>query len=167
MMRTRLWYELTQAKYNDRYVCLLIGHQRQILNFFNLVITAFSTAGIMGWKLWDKLPIVACGIIATISLAKLIQPHLIPSDKQIEKLDKVADFYFDFYLQLEKLWFDHEAGRITELEMQTQFHSLKQTEREINRVVNEVHKKPNKKVATKSKSECDLFFQRAFNTSII
>ena len=107
-MRTRLWYELAQAKYNDRYICLLIGRQRQILNGFNMVVAVFSTAGIMGWKFWDNLPVVACGIIAAISLIKLVQPHLIPSDKQIEKLDKVADFYFDFYLKLEALWFDHE-----------------------------------------------------------
>lgn len=163
-MRNRLWYELAQAKFNDKYACLLIGHQRQSLNAFNLIITAFSTAGIMGWKLWDKLPIVACAIIATISLAKMVQPHIIPSDKQIEKLDKVADFYFDFYLKLEKIWFDYEHKRISELELQNQFHTLKQTEREINKIVNEVHKKPKRKIAIKSQNECDLFFQKAFNT---
>jgi hypothetical protein len=163
-MRTRLWYELTQAKYNETYLCNSIGRQRTILNIFNMTITIFSTAGIMGWKLWDDLPVIACTIIAIISLAKLIQPHLIPSDKQIEKLDKVSDFYYDFYLKLEKTWFDFENDRITDIEMLEKFQDLKQTEREINRIVNEIHKSANKKIAQTSKLECDIFFQKAFNT---
>lgn len=166
LMRTRLWYELAQAKYNDRYICLLIGRQRQILNGFNMVVAVFSTAGIMGWKFWDNLPVVACGIIAAISLIKLVQPHLIPSDKQIEKLDKVADFYFDFYLKLEALWFDHENELITNKIMQDKFQELKQSEREINKIINEIHKKPNKHISIKAQNECDIFFQKAFNTTL-
>lgn len=163
-MRLRIWYELTQAKYYETYVCNLIGRQRYLLNIFNLTITIFSTAGIMGWKFWNDLPVIACFIIAGISLAKLIQPHLIPSDKEIEKLDKVSDFYYDFYLKLEKIWFDYENNRITEVELLDLFHNLKQSEREINRIVNEVHKTTNKKLANLAKIECDTFFEKSFNT---
>ena len=163
-MRSRLWYELAQAKYNEEYTCNLIGYQWNILNFFNLVITIFSTTGIMGWKFWNNLPALACAIIALISIAKLVQPHLLPSDKQIEKLDKVSDFYYDFYLKLEKLWFDSENDRINDTELLHEFQKLKQTEREINRIVNEIHKSTNKKLAKKSQIECDNFFQRAFYT---
>ncbi|KOS07226.1 hypothetical protein AM493_15165 [Flavobacterium akiainvivens] len=162
-MRARLWYELAQAKYSETYTCTLIGYQRGVLNIFNLIITVFSTAGIMGWKIWSDLPALACGIIAFISLAKLAQPHLIPSDKQIEKLNKVSDFYYDFYLKLEKIWFDYENDRIDDTELLQKFQELKQTEREINRIVNEIHKSTNKKLARKAQTECDNFFQRAFN----
>lgn len=164
-MRSRLWYELAQAKYSEVYTCNLIGYHRKLLNIFNLTVTIFSTAGIMGWKIWSDLPAIACAIIAVISLAKLAQPHLIPSDKQIEKLDKVSDFYYDFYLKLEKIWFDFENDRISDIELLAQFQQLKQTEREINRIVNEIHKSPNKTIAKKSQTECNAFFQRAFNTT--
>lgn len=164
-MRSRLWYELAQAKFNDRYVCLLIGHQRSIINKYNIIIATFSTAGIMGWKIWDNLPVIACGIIAIISLIKLLQPHIIPSDKQIEKLDRIADFYFNFYLQLEALWFDFDNDRITEAVLQEKFHVLKQTEREINKVVNEVHKNPKSRLVNKAQSESDIFFKNSFNTN--
>lgn len=163
-MRFRLWYELGQAKFNEIYTCNLICHQRKWLNYFNLVITFFSTAGVMGWKIWNEIPVIACSIIAIISLSKLIQPHLIPSEKQIEKLDKVSDFYYDFYLRLEKIWFDFEKGNIDEAKMMELFHGLKQTEREINRILNEIHKSPNKKISKLSKLESDIFFKNAFNT---
>lgn len=165
-MRNRLWYEMVQAKYNNQYTCLLIAYQREILNWFNIAVALFSSAGVMGWKFWDKIPIVACGIIAAISLAKLIQPHLIPSDKQIEKLDKIADFYFGFHLKIERIWFDFENNVIDESQMLTLLHELKETERNINQLVNEVHKKENKKLSKKAKIECDNFFLKAFNTSI-
>ncbi len=165
-MRDRLWYEMTQAKYNNQYTCFLIAYQRQVLNVFNILVAIFSTAGVMGWKFWDKMPIVACCIIAAISLAKLIQPHIIPSDKQIEKLDKIADFYFGFHLKTERIWFDFDNNTIDESQMLTLLHELKETEREINQIVNEVHKKQNKKLAKKAKEECDNFFLKAFKTSI-
>ncbi|KAF2336322.1 hypothetical protein [Flavobacterium daemonense] len=164
-MRTRLWYELTQAKYNETYLCHLIARQRRLLNIFNLIVTVFSTAGIMGWKIWNNLPVISCVIIAVISLAKLIQPHLIPSDKQIEKLDKVCDFYYDFYLKLEEIWFHFENDKLSEIEMLEKFQNLKQTEREINQIINEIHKSPKKKLALLSETECHNFFKKAFNTT--
>ena len=39
------------------------------------------------------------------------------TQKQIEQFDKVSDFYYDFYLKLEKIWFDYEKDRITEEEV--------------------------------------------------
>ncbi|HEY1019278.1 MAG TPA: hypothetical protein VGE25_09785 [Sediminibacterium sp.] len=163
-MRNRLWYELTQAKHNETYICLIVAQQRRLLNFFNVIITVFSSAGVMGWKMWDKLPVIACIIIALISLGKLIQPHVLPSEKQIEKLDKANDFYFNFYLKLEEIWFDHECERLTDYEMQRKFHNLKQTEREVNLELNQIHKKINRNIEKMTKLECDKFFLKAFNT---
>lgn len=162
-MRTRLWYEMAQAKMNEQYLTLLIGHQRRVMNNFNLVVTLFSTAGIMGWKVWDKLPLVACFVIAAISLVKLVQQNIIPTDKQIERLEKASDFYFDFYLGLERIWFDFEKDRIDELEMQNRLHSLKQTERQTNQIINEAHKRINKKISQKAEIESQQFFSKAFN----
>ncbi len=162
-MRTRLWYEMGLAKFNERYLTLLIGKQRLCLNYFNLTITVFSTGGFMGWRLWDKLPLVSCIIISSISLLKLIQQNIIPSEKQIEKLDKASDFYFNLHLELEKLWFDFENDRIDEKEMQNKFHELKQTERPINQIINELHKRENKKLAIIAEKESIQFFNKAFN----
>ena len=62
------------------------------------------------------------------------------------------------------MWFDYEEGRIGDAEMQAQFHALKQTERDINKIVNENHKKTNKKLAQEAERECLDFFQKSFNT---
>ena len=86
-MRNRIWTELTQSKHNIEFTSTYSDRQRFILRIFNMGILAFSSAGIMGWKIWENLPLIACFIIAGISLLRLLQPHLIMNEKQLKNLD--------------------------------------------------------------------------------
>jgi hypothetical protein len=163
-MRERIWYELTQSKHNNLYCVYLLSYLRQVLNIFNIIILAFSAGGIMGWAVWKEFPLASCIIIATISLLRLLQPHLIPSDKQIDKLDQVADFYFDYFNNLEQLWLDYYNSRITEKEAQTKFYKIKNSEKTINKTVIEIIKRTNKKVANKTDFETRAYLKNNFNT---
>jgi len=161
-MRNRLWYELEQVKFQEIYAAKLIGHYNFLLNFFNMVIAMFSSIGILGWKFWDNIPLVACIIVFTISLLKLILPNIIPSEKQIGKYIKIASFYSDFLLKLEQIWFDFEEKRINEKELQDKFYELKKSELEIEKMINEIHKKPNRYIAKKAKKEKEIYFNNIF-----
>jgi hypothetical protein len=163
-MRERIWYELTQSKHNNLYCVYLLSYLRQVLNVFNIIILAFSAGGIMGWAVWKEFPLASCIIIATISLLRLLQPHLIPSDKQIDKLDQVADFYFDYFNNLEQLWLDYYNSRITEKEAQTKFYKIKNSEKTINKTVIEIIKRTNKKVLSKTDLETRAYLKNNFNT---
>lgn len=162
-MRERLWYELGQVKHNHFYSVFLLARQRRFLNYFNMIILAFSSAGIMGWGFWKETPLVACVIVAIISLLKLLSPHIIPSEKQIDKLDEVADFYFDYFNKLEELWLDHYNYRLTDEVAQSKFYSLKSSEREINKIVNEIVKSTNKTMYRRADTETRNYLQRTFN----
>lgn len=159
-MRTRLWNELLQVKYNAYYCVHLLAHRKQVLNFFNIVILAFSTGGIMGWKLWENTPVVSCAIIYMISLLKLLQVHLIPSEKDIEKLDKVSDFYFEQYNKLESLWYMQE--RITEQQLQEEYYKIKESEIEANKILKDVLKRINNKVHKTAKERTNQYFELNF-----
>lgn len=163
-MRERIWYELTQVKHNNLYCVYLLSYQRQVLNIFNIIILVFSTGGIMGWAIWKEFPLASCIIIATISLLRLLQPHLIPSDKQIDKLDQVADFYFDYYNKLEPLWMDYYYSRISDTEAQAKFYKIKSSEKSINKTVTEIIKRTNKKVLKKTDIETRAYLKNNFNT---
>lgn len=117
----------------------------------------------MGWTFWQEMPLVACVIVAIISLLKLISPHIVPSDKQIDKLDQVTDFYFDYFNKLEQIWFDHYNYRITDKEAQLKFYTLKNTERDICKTVNEIIKHTNKRKYKKADIETRNYLQRTFN----
>ena len=162
-MRERLWCELGQVKHNHFYCVFLIAKQRRLLNYFNMIILVFSSAGIMGWGFWKEIPFVACIIVAVISLLKLLAPHIIPSDKQIDKLDQVTDFYFDYFNKLEQIWLDHYNYRFTDEEIQTRFYALKDTEREISKVVNEIIKSTNNKIYKRADAETRNYLKQTFN----
>jgi hypothetical protein len=162
-MRNRIWYELGQVKHNLLYCGFLLSRQRRLINIFNIIILSFSSAGIMGWTFWKELPIVSCIIIAGISLMKLLSPHIVPSEKQTEKLDKVIDFYFDYFNKLEKLWLDFDNYRINEEQAQEQFYKLKDSEREFNKITNEIVKSIINKIQKKSAIETSTYLNRTFN----
>jgi hypothetical protein len=162
-MKDRLWNELTQCKHHHIYCVLLIAYQRRLLNIFNMLILAFSSAGIMGWAFWQNLPLVSCVIVTGVSLLKLLSPHLVPSEKQIDKLDQVTDFYCDYYNKLEQLWMNHYNERLPDEEAQNMFYELKNTERTINKTVNEIVKRTNKSILQKADKESTNYFKRTFN----
>jgi len=116
----------------------------------------------MGWQVWNSFPIVACVIVSIISFCKLLAPHLIPSEKDIDKLDDVVDFYFDYYNSLECLWFDFEKDRITEEEMQKRFFELKNSEREVNKAINRLVKISNGSIRDRADTETLEYLQRTF-----
>ncbi len=163
-MRNRIWTELTQSKHNIEFSSLYSEHQRFLLRAFNMTVLIFSSTGVMGWKFWDNLPLVACIIIASISLLKLLQPHLIMNEKQLKNLDDIHRFYSDYYNKIEKLWYDFESDRITEEEATNIFFTLKSLETEINPIVSETIKSKPKKIIQKCKRNSDEYFEQVFNT---
>src|SRR5690606_22181392 len=148
-MRNRIWAELTQSKHNIEFTSTYSDRQRFILRIFNIIILAFSSAGIMGWKIWENLPLFACVVIAGISLLRLLQPHLIMNEKQLKNLDDIHRFYVDYYNQIEKLWFDFESNRITEIQVTDVFFELKQQETEINLIIAETIRSKPKRIVEK------------------
>lgn len=162
-MRTRIWNELGQIKYNEFYCIYLLAYRKRLINYFNVIILAFSGAGIMGWKIWENAPVVSCAVISTISLLKLLQTHIIPSDKDIEKLDKVSDFYFEYFNKLEALWYKQD--RISEEELQNEYYKIKDSEKEANKLLKDVLKRINNRIHKKANLEATLFLKTNFNLS--
>lgn len=162
-MRNRLWNELCQAKHNSRYCIFLLAYRRKIVNWFTIVILLFSSAGIMGWPFWDQLPLFSCVIISVIQLLRLLQPHFMPTERQLDKLDNVVDFYFDYYNKLEKLWFDYENDRKSEEDVQTEFYEIKDLEKPINKIINEIVKSTNKNIQQKCDYEVRDYINKVFN----
>ncbi|RKF02978.1 hypothetical protein C8N26_2350 [Tenacibaculum lutimaris] len=162
-MRNRIWTELTQSKHNIEFASLYSDRQRFILRIFNMGILAFSSAGIMGWKIWESLPLIACFVIACISLLRLLQPHLIMNEKQLKNLDDIHRFYADYYNKIEKLWYDFESDRMNEEQATNTFFRLKKLETDINPIVAETIRSKPKGIVKKCKKNSDEYFNQVFN----
>jgi hypothetical protein len=162
-MRNRLWNELTQAKHNAEYASIYLDRQKQIANIFNITILVFSTSGILGWKVWDRFPVIACAIVSGLSLLKLIQPHLIMSEKQLLKLDRIHIFYCDHFIKLEKLWHDLEDEDYSEKEVKEELYQVLESEIPISKELNGILLKKPKRLVRKAKQVSDDYFERVFN----
>lgn len=160
-MRTRIWNELGQIKCNQFYCIYLLARQKRRLNYFNMITLLFSTAGIMGWGVWKEVPFVACAIISSMQILKLLQVHIIPSDKEIEKLDSVSDFYFDYCNSMEQLWYGQE--RLSEVELEEEYYEIKKSEKDINKILKDVLKSVNRKLHEKANSETLIYLNTNFN----
>lgn len=162
-MRNRIWAELTQSKHNIEFTSTYSDRQRFVLRIFNMGILAFSSAGIMGWKIWENLPLIACIVIAGISLLKLLQPHLIMNEKQLKNLDDIHRFYADYHNRIEKLWYDFDSNRITEEQATNAFFKLKKLETNINPIIAETIRSKPKGIVKKCKKNSDEYFKQVFN----
>lgn len=163
-MRDRIWTELTQAKFNVEFAGLYADRQRSLLRYFNIFVLVFSAGGVMGWSFWDNFPLVACILIGAVSLLRHIQPQLIMTEKQIINLDTISKFYFNYYNNLEKLWYDNEDEQIDNQTLKSEFFKIKNSESEINSLVNETIRTKPKKLVKKSKEYSDQYFKLSFNT---
>jgi len=163
VIRNRIWTELTQSKHNIAFIAKYTKRQRTILRYFNILILTFSSAGVMGWGIWEQMPLMACIVIALMSLLKLLQPELIMNEKQFGSLDKIGEFYSNYYNNMEELWFDYESNRISEEDAKSLFFNLKSGEIEINPLVIETIRSKPQSIIKKCKEETDNYFNQVFN----
>lgn len=163
-MRYRLWIELTQAKFNIEYANLYAERQRTLLRYSNIFVLVFSTGGIMGWAFWDNIPLIACVVIGVVSLVRHIQPQLIMTEKQIYDLETISNFYISYYNKLERLWYDYDDGQIDYENLKAEFFKIKNSESEINSLVNETIRTKPKNLLKKSKEYSDQYFKFTYNT---
>ena len=164
-MEERIWAEIKQARKNSFYCIFLAASKRRFLNYYNIFIIACSGTGVMGWSIWKnpELAGIACSIIAITSLLKATQLYIIPSEKQIDQLDSVINFYFDYNNKLECLWLDFYNDRITEEKAQELFYEIKNSEKATTQSINEVVKKTHKKIGIKAENETVLYLKTIFN----
>lgn len=163
-MRDRIWTELTQAKYNAEFAALYADSQRKLIRRFNIFVLTFSTGGVLGWKFFDTIPLIACSLICAVSLIRHLQPQLIMTDKQILNLDNINKFYINYYNKLERLWYDFEHSTNNLDITKNSFFAIKETESEINTLVNETIRTKPQKLVDLAKCYSDQYFLQTFNT---
>lgn len=165
-MRNDIWYTMGQIKFNVVYTSLLYEHKKHIAKIFNISIITLSVIGALFSKIWDVIPIIACIIIAIISLLKEFKGELVYSDKQFSSLNEIQSFYSEQLNKIEQLWRNFERGDIDIKSIEDRFYAIK--EREDSKIllnVNENVTSNNKRLEKKAKLVCDIYFQTHYNTS--
>jgi hypothetical protein len=126
------------------------------------MVILFSSSGVLGWAIWDSIPLISCLLVATISILKLIMPNILSSDKDISKIEKAYNFYLDYHLKLECLYYDHTENRIDESQLLIRFQDIKRSEMPSLNTINEVHKYESEKLRKRAKIIADNFINTSY-----
>ena len=87
------------------------------------------------------------------------------SKKDFESFELIKfGFYFNYYNKLERLWYDLEHNTLDNETCKNYFFDIKQSEDEINQIVNETIRSKPKKIVDKAKTNSDNYFKLTFNT---
>jgi hypothetical protein len=165
-MRTRVWYELAEIKFNVEYLAAYSHFQEVLSRWINIAILIFSSSGILGWQFFQNPGFagIACAITAFISLVKMISPYFILSDKDVKKLDKYFIQLADHYLKFERLWYDLEDEELNTKETKDKFYELAKYANQIEDKYSDINIIHIKFLMKKAQRNSDDFFYKQFNT---
>ena len=127
-MRNNLWYEMAQTRYGSEYLALFLDCQKRRKKCFQISIILLSTGGIMGWKIWEYAPQIACGISAAAELFQLIGNQYILKNENLDQLSILRIKYLQYSNHLEKLWLEFEQGNRNEIEVKKIYYDFKDKE---------------------------------------
>ncbi|QDP86035.1 hypothetical protein FNJ88_10945 [Chryseobacterium sp. SNU WT5] len=162
-MRERIWHEMVDAKLKGIYTKIYLAEQRKINKWFNAFILIFSASGVLGWSFWKDFPLATSILVSGMALFKIIGTEFLPNEKVFTKSEKIIDFYFNHFNQIENLWYDHYNYIVSDSEAQEKFYSIIKSESEINKIVNDVIRNQNSKMLSTAEIECDNYFKKIFN----
>ncbi len=138
-MTDKIWYEMVHTKFGDNYLTNYLSRQKTIRKWFKIVTLVFSTSGVLGWKIWEYAPIIACGLIAVMQIVTLIENQIILSDQDIDNIAGLRNKYISYFNKLEKLWTNLQQKKIDEHVASEQFYKLRQIGADIEATDNKLH----------------------------
>lgn len=111
-MTNKIWYEMVNMKYGEKYLTFYLGLQRTLKKGFQIMTLIISASGILGWKYFEDFAWIAFILIMVMQLTLLIENQLIRSDKEIEDISNLRMMYTRYFNKLEKLWTEFHSDNI-------------------------------------------------------
>lgn len=159
-MEEKIWYEMVQMKFGEKYLALYISLQYQLKKYFKIATLVFSGSGILGWKLWQPIAWIALILIAIVQILSLIENQIIRSDKEVSDILKLRELYLKYFNKLEKLWVDYNSSEITEKEASRLFFKYRTSDHQtIESLDNKLGIKKWKKLESNADSETRQYFK--------
>lgn len=152
-MREKIWYELTHIKVGEYYLSYYLSKKKRDRHYFKIATLIFSAGGIMGWSVWDALPIIACGIVSVIQLLGLIENQIIITDEEVNRISRLRKKYSSYFNELEKLWIRYESKQVDEAFATQSFFELRSNAEEIEDMDNKIRLPRLKRLYKKADSD--------------
>ncbi|MFT6205050.1 MAG: hypothetical protein ACI9V1_003463 [Spirosomataceae bacterium] len=127
-MTSKIWYELVNIKYGEKYLSKYISLQKRLKKIFQIITLVVSVSGILGWKYFEDYAWIAFLLIAFIQVILLIENQLIRSENEIDDIIELRSLYTKYFNKLEKLWNDSQTERLSESDSLDLYFTFRETD---------------------------------------
>lgn len=154
VVRNKIWEELKQAHANVLCLCWYTNKQRKYERWYQVFIALVASGGTFGYLINEYAPLIGSGIIAFVSVAKSIFPHILQPEKELCILDGIMDFYNKYMNEMEHLFYLFDHKEIEEKDAIQKVYELKTDECSqqsiMNRFVRSIPESRHKKIDKES-----------------
>ena len=159
-VRDSIWYDIVHTKYGEIYLSLYISRNRDIRKWFKITTILCSATGIFGTVLSQKIPtIISLTIIAIIQCLTSVESFIIHSETQIDEIGRLRVLYVEKLRQLEKIWFNLNAKRISEDNAIDEFFNLRAFTGEMEKLDDKLNIKQHKKLKDKAQADTSIYLE--------
>ena len=109
---SRIWNELNMAKQYTSNIAKYTSRQRQTNEIIDLIIVSLSIISVVGYYIYEWIPIIGIIISLVWKYAKKIIPFFRQEDKDLSELDALHTFYESYVNRLEHFWYLHITNQI-------------------------------------------------------
>ena len=113
-IRNRIWEELYWSKLCILCIQRYTARHRRYNRWYETFIALTASAGAFGFIKFTVAPLISILIIGFVSVAKAIFPSLIQKEEELSSLDVIADFYVEYMMQLEHLFYQYHNNLFSE-----------------------------------------------------
>ena len=161
---SRLWNELNMAKQYTSNIAKYISRQRQTNEIIDLIIVSLSIISVVGYYIYEWIPIIGIIISLVWKYAKKIIPFFRQEDKDLSELDALHTFYESYVNRLEHFWYLHITGQIDDKVLMSLFFREKESEANKKAKLNGLLKKIKESDNIESQQETEEYLNQVYKS---
>ena len=164
---SRIWNELNMAKQYTSNIAKYTSRQRQTNEIIDLIIVSLSIISVVGYYIYEWIPIIGIIISLVWKYAKKIIPFFRQEDKDLSELDALHTFYESYVNRLEHFWYLHITNQIDDKVLMSLFFREKESEANKKAKLNGLLKKIKESDNVESQQETEEYLNQVYKSDEI
>lgn len=164
---SRIWNELNMAKQYTSNIAKYTSRQRQTNEIIDLIIVSLSIISVVGYYIYEWIPIIGIIISLVWKYAKKIIPFFRQEDKDLSELDALHTFYESYANRLEHFWYLHITNQIDDKVLMSLFFREKESEANKKAKLNGLLKKIKESDNIESQQETEEYLNQVYKSNKI
>ena len=164
---SRIWNELNMAKQYTSNIAKYTSRQRQTNEIIDLIIVSLSIISVVGYYIYEWIPIIGIIISLVWKYAKKIIPFFRQEDKDLSELDALHTFYESYVNRLEHFWYLHITNQIDDKVLMSLFFREKESEANKKAKLNGLLKKIKESDNIESQQETEEYLNQVYKSDEI